>query len=839
MAPNLTSLLNASVLSYFAPETGEEKAAPEKKKSGSVPEDGATKTTPESVDISPIKSEYFSYFLDELILLQNPNELGSRQSLFGDYKVNGVRVESGRLSHLLEGSDLKLQTNYTKDREVESFSIGTDCHQEITEQGNEITKCNKSYPIPHFVKAAKNHASGDTNGDGKLDLAEAQAVIDKSPGLQEKGTTPELLLKRTARLVAERYEPIDKKFKDHILTIPWYSTFEAVKLASAGVTFAELRDASSSLHPNNMAKWIPNGANMGLALFIKPFLAMGGWGSDTIAEFNDSIPWAYMDNKLSQWAIEEKHRRNIAIEHFADAVDDAIVSYIDGDQSFAWVAAMDWENLKDKEDGEKQEARLEALQGALDYMASEQFAMRIKEKKPDIYGETPLGDFAESAQVLQEQLPIFELHNIVTQDNPEKVAEDLLTFAEEEFPFAFGMGGGHMPEWNWRRLGGQLNNTTLAEAIINAVRTQQWSDNPEKQEALRERAEKLYEDLKGKEGDFFEWSEDDELHLPGYALSYAVMGWPMWKAVEIPSDIRKYSHSLSVHAIDHLLVNYAKQGLLESRLTVRWAPMRGSGASGFVRGGMNNLFLKLPVNVLKIGVNVITGGLGQGIGSQATHEAIMAYNRAPGGWRYSLDRFRHFYRIPLAAPSYLVSGALKLIRPITSRLSNLGKKADEVSDAAGAAKAKTGLQKTGQALQTTQHGILRVMAAASGPLSIHSFFTENKFTFSFDLFSSEGIKEFLLPDELGEDATKDERVRAAFVKSFDMYDRAGNYYPEGYDSKVGLQRVDLRRVPDPRQLDAAYQDVVEEEAKVKKAPQDQEVETEQKEAAQEDEDGIW
>lgn len=322
-------------------------------------------------------------------------------------------------------------------------------------------------------------ALADEDKDGQLTKAEVQDMLVKHLGADESSRYDvSRFLGDIENLMATRYRPIAQNMQSYRSQLQWKPSLDAVKAYSHGLMLEDIRQSQAFLHPNGWSK---------SALNIPGFLGAGTYntflkGISYLTEVSENSYASMMpfDEVAFQNALEAKNQRDVALIHLERALSEG------HRQGTDWYRSLD-------------------MAGLLSYM------------------ENKNEDFAESARILKEELPLEKLHEILIQEDGQKVWEDLLAFAAQERPqflSAFGggntnksiWGGAHESHWynafgllddkNFNRVLGNRHNLYFANSVFSMMVAARLTDNDDFNTQLRQEAMAERKDMMGDGGGF-------------------------------------------------------------------------------------------------------------------------------------------------------------------------------------------------------------------------------------------------------------------------------------------------------------------------------------------------
>lgn len=450
----------------------------------------------------------------------------------GDYEVNPrAAALADHLNTQLSGSDLQYDP-----REMTFYQV----------MDGETHKVD-IYKEAQFVQALRD---SDTGGDRKIDLEEVKAMMARYlPEDQVGHYDPKSFLRDIEALMEIRYRPIAENMATFSADLKWMPTMRAILAYNRGLLHEDVRQSQAFLHPNNILKSAGN--LIGFPFTTAYNAEQKGLSLFTEVKDSDYVPFLIADEISFHLAEKHYHERDLALYHFFRALEVASK----GD--YEWYKNLD-------------------IHGALAFMKSDM-------------GE----EFAASAEVLEERLPLVTLHNILLQDDPHQVGQDLLKFADAERPsyqfnlwpfFAFAFGGGNQRRnvfdsvEHFTRLGGGRNNQYFANSTYQMLKEKAFLPNPEDPaggeevliaqqnayEALRAQADEAQKDMKGNNGGFAnqlicpfisghdcrDWGDKELYDGTGHmmnALYWFTLGGP--KVSGAFHDIRAVKHFWSPHAM--------------------------------------------------------------------------------------------------------------------------------------------------------------------------------------------------------------------------------------------------------------------------------------------------
>ncbi|MDX1386183.1 MAG: hypothetical protein R3257_01240 [bacterium] len=452
----------------------------------------------------------------------------------GDYEVNPrAAALADHLGTQLSGSDLQYDP-----REMSFYKV-------VNGETHKVD----IYKEANFVQALRD---SDTSGDQKIDLEEVKTMMARHlPEDQVGHYDPKSFLRDIEALMEIRYRPIAGNMSTFSADLKWMPTMRAIVAYNRGLLAEDVRQSQAFLHPNNILKSAGN--LVGFPFTTAYNAEQKGLSLFTEVKDSDYVPFLIADEVSFHLAEKHYHERDLAVYHFFRALETASKG------NYEWYQNQD-------------------INGALEYMKTEM-------------GE----EFAASAVVLEERLPLAALHNILIQDDTQKVGQDLLEFAKAERPsyqfnlwpfFAFAFGGGNQRRnvfdsaEHFTRLGGGRNNQYFANSTLQMLKEKAFSPDMEANEALRAQADEVQSDMKGNGGGFAnqlicpfisghecrDWGDKELYDGTGHmmnSLYWFTLGWP--KVSGAFHDVRATKHFWSPHSMMEL----GSRWLLRSVFPVR------------------------------------------------------------------------------------------------------------------------------------------------------------------------------------------------------------------------------------------------------------------------------
>lgn len=449
----------------------------------------------------------------------------------GEVAVDKRKLElANELAKQLEGSDLYY------DPETVTFAELKDGKTQAVDIIKEAT----------FVREL---ARADADQDGTLTEAEVQDMLVKYLGAEESSQYDvKKFLGEIEGLMANRYRPIAKNMEAYRSQLKWKPTLDAIKAYNHGLMLEDIRQSQAFLHPNGWSKSMLNIPGFVVAGTQNSFLK--GISLFTDVNENSYLPMLPFDEVAFLNAVEGKNERDTALLHLERAL------------SEGHKQGLDWyQDLN--------------LSGLLDYMANKN------------------EEFAESARILQEELPLEKLHDILRQEDPEQIWEDLLTFAAQERPQfmgAFGGGntnksvwggaeeaawynlGGLLDDKNFNRLLGNRHNLYFANSVFSMMVAARLTDNDDFNAQLRDEAMDQRKDMMGDGGGFAnliwstlifsherkDWSDVNALDGVGQVFNALFWFWQGPKVYQGLKDLGALRHTLNPHALVGLAAKWLR-----------------------------------------------------------------------------------------------------------------------------------------------------------------------------------------------------------------------------------------------------------------------------------------